>query len=720
MKGVSRAMKFGILVMAISTLATGRSNSQQDGADEPISLEQLREMRRDLAFSPRGILANNDGCDALYFPRDQELTVQSFLDRRTTALADDDSQVGAIAYCTISSGFSFFTHDTKVGTVLTRESADYGINPQMRNATQPLIDLGSDCLQSVVDFCRENDIELFWSMRMNDTHDVAHTPDDPYLLFPPLKEERPDLLVGAHDARTPFGRWSSVDYAQQEVRDLAFAYVDEVCRNYDVDGIELDFFRHLCYFASVANGGVASDQEREAMTDLMRRIRAMTEEVGMERGRPILVAIRVPDSVSFSREMGFDLERWLQEGLVDILLTTCYFRLNPWEYSVELGHAHDVAVYLCLSDSRVQGETRFRRRSVESYRGRAMNAWAAGADGIHTFNLFNPNSPIFREIGDPQGMATMDKLFFATVRDGDPERWLAEGEQHRTVPVITPGEPSGISSADPLTFELWIGEDFEAARAAGGQPTATLHLEIPGLARAEHTRVSFNGHALEGTIADGWLDCPLPVEIIDRGRNTVEIQLTPDAEPAEDEWTIEWKAEEKPQAPWHRDRGSERTVEELGDGALLIADRGTESGDYLYYRYSWGADPSERVVVEARARAISGSSYLIVGNGVVEDRLGLHPDRIDLWANRDLRYEMDTTDDFHTYRIVMEGRDLQVFVDGELRLDATGRYADGDGRRRQLAFGAANSPMVGEALWSEVRARLASRGCRDVVVSVTY
>ncbi|MEA3401449.1 MAG: family 10 glycosylhydrolase, partial [Armatimonadota bacterium] len=372
--------------------------AQEVGGEGELSLEELRQMRREIAHSPRGIIANNDGCDVLYFPGDVEVTVENFLDQRTTALAG--THVGAIAFCPTSSGFSFFTHDTKVGTVLTRHPGDYGILPDSQNIAQDLIDLGSDCLQSVVDFGHANDMEVFFSMRMNDTHDNAHRPDKPYLLYPPLKEEHPEWLVGNWEDRTPYGRWSSVDYARPEIRDLAFGFIEEVCRNYDVDGVELDFFRHLCYFASVANGGTASQQERDMMTDLLRRVRAMTEEVGRQRGRPILVSVRVADSVGFDRDMGLDIERWLEEDLVDILITTCYFRLNPWEYSVELGHRYDVAVYPCLSDSRVRGETRFHRRSVESYRGRAMNAWTAGADGIHLFNFFNPDSPVFREVGD--------------------------------------------------------------------------------------------------------------------------------------------------------------------------------------------------------------------------------------------------------------------------------------------------------------------------------
>ncbi len=694
-----------------------------ESGTSPMTLTELQAARHQLASRKRRIITNNDGCDCLYFPKDQELTPESFLNMRTTTLAG--THVDAIAYCTISSGFSNFTHATRLGTVLTRQSADYGIAPTKRNVTRDLIDSGADCLKLVLDYGHTHGMEVFWSMRMNDTHDVAHTPEKPYLLFPPLKEQHPEWLVGSHTERTPHGRWSSVNYAVPEIRDLALSYVEEVCRNYDLDGIELDFFRHPCFFPSVANGGTAAPAERDALTTLMRRIRTMTEQVGMARSRPILVAVRVADSVGFNRDIGLDLERWLSDGLVDLLITTCYFRLNPWRYSVELGRKHGVPVYPCLSDSRVRGETRFKRGSLPALRARAANAWAAGAAGIHTFNSFDPHSTVWQELGDPEALRTRDKLYFVTVRDGAPTRWLANATQYRTVPILTPARPCPITEEAPLDITIDINEDFDHAIRQGYVPRLTCHLFMPTADRSEQVRASINQHqlTLEGA-SDGWIDYSLSPEWIKPGTNSVRIGIRAGAGPESGTWTLEYSAAAgQPESPWHRDPGSPRTSAHLADGALAIQDDGTAAGDYLYYRHPWGIDVSGDVVVEARARVVSGTNCVIMADGRAGERLMLNPDHICLWHNRRARYDMDTTDGFHVYRIVIRGADIQVYVDGQLRIDAPGQFAARAGYpRNELAFGATNSPMTGEAHWNSVQARIAKRGhhCADVVVRVVY
>jgi len=194
----------------------------------------------------------------------------------------------------------------------------------------------------MVEFSRAHNLEIFCSMRMNDTHDGGHRPDKPYPDWPKFKQEHPEYLVGSLESRPRHGQWTAYDYGQAGLRDHKFRRLEEVCQNYDVDGIELDFFRHGVLFKSVAWGGKASAEELDMMTDLIRRLHRMTEDEGIKRGKPILIAVRVPDSVEYCRGIGLDIERWLKEGLVDLLITTCYFRLNPWEYSVELGHRYGV------------------------------------------------------------------------------------------------------------------------------------------------------------------------------------------------------------------------------------------------------------------------------------------------------------------------------------------------------------------------------------------
>ena len=195
----------------------------------------------------------------------------------------------------------------------------------------------------MADFCHDHGWEIFWDMRMNDTHDAMLGGYGPYLR-PKFKLDHPEYLVGTEKNQPPHGPWSSVDYAIPEVRDAAFRFFEEVCQKFDVDGLELDFLRHACFFKSVAWGGRASQQELDLMTDLMRRVRQMTEREAMRRGRPILLAIRVPDSVEYCRAIGLDVEKWLADGYVDLLIGSCYFQLNPWEYLVELGHRFGVPV----------------------------------------------------------------------------------------------------------------------------------------------------------------------------------------------------------------------------------------------------------------------------------------------------------------------------------------------------------------------------------------
>ena len=61
-------------------------------------LQQLRATRQQLAQRQRRIIFNNDGCDCLYFPKDQAPTVANFLARRTTPLTNSQADPGPAVF----------------------------------------------------------------------------------------------------------------------------------------------------------------------------------------------------------------------------------------------------------------------------------------------------------------------------------------------------------------------------------------------------------------------------------------------------------------------------------------------------------------------------------------------------------------------------------------------------------------------------------------------
>jgi hypothetical protein len=434
------------------------------------SIEKYREMRKEKRNQPRPVIHNNDGCDAYLFPADRGFSIQNFLDFRSAGLKGTD--VSTISYCTITSSFGQFTHNTSVGEFLTLTHN----RPGRKNIVPEFVALGTDPLEVTSNYARENGFEFFWSNRINDTHDAGHRPDNPYERWSKLKQAHPEYLFGTVGERLPHGRWSSVDFSHKEIRDLCVQYYTEVCENYDVDGIELDFFRHLYLFKEVARGSLASEVQLDMMTDMLTQIREMTERVGMKKGKTILVLVRIPDSMEYCRGVGIDLETWMEKGLVDIVVGSGYFRLNFWKYLVNAGHKYGVKVYAGLSEPRVKKEhALLMRLQSPVYRARSAAAWQAGVDGIYIFNEYNTRSRYLKEIGSADKLKDRNKLYFATYRNGNPNSYLFEGKSYSNLPDITPTNPHVIDSS-PLKVQFELGDESVPAQMAfilyseGGNP----------------------------------------------------------------------------------------------------------------------------------------------------------------------------------------------------------------------------------------------------------
>lgn len=467
------------------------------------SRQQMRLLRKNAAKRRRRIIFNNDGDDVAMHCK--EATPAALLRVRTTGLLNTqvDTIIYNTAYC-----FGNFLHRTKIGTPFTNQEGWH-----VNNKVGAFLEQGTDSLEIVVDYCRKNDMEIFWSMRMNDIHDGQPSPEAARM-FPQFKKDHPELLMGSKKNQPKIDYWTSVDYSHQKIRDMSFLFIQEVCENYDVDGIELDFFRHMPYFKSVAMRQDATQDDLDKMTRLLRRVRQMADRVGRKRGRPILIAVRVPDSVDYCRASGFDIVRWMKEDLIDLLMVSGYFRLNPWETSVKLGHKYGVPVYPCLSDVRrrdVQAATL--RRTVECLRGRAAEALDSGADGVYLFNLWDIGSPVWNEIGTPRTLATVEKVYTTGARtQSAANRFLAGGSRFIKRATLSPAKPRKLKPGQSENVTLRVAENFQEAKRQGRVPSYKLMLRFNKQPQVRDISVQLNNELLTGVSKSGdWIKTLKPL-----------------------------------------------------------------------------------------------------------------------------------------------------------------------------------------------------------------
>ena len=457
---------------------------------------------------------NTDGCEMFYYPGNQPITKEAFWSLRHDHAKG--TAIRTVSYCPLSSGFGFFVVPG-VGEFNTRsyecKSDIHHVYPRGAkdvrhyNAATEFARLGTDAVQMSIDWCRTNGCQSFVSLRFNDTHDQSA--EYGHVFFPPFKAEHPDWLMGRKDARPKVCSWTAVDFGRPYVRGRMRTFVRQFFEKYDMDGFEIDYFRHCQIFKSVADGGVASEQECAWLTDVMDYVRTTAEEFGRKRGHPILIAIRTPDSVGYCRAVGIDLKTWFERKLVDVWTSTGYFQHEQWPTTVAFAHKYGIRCYASMDESRIPGAARSGkcpiidgRETKAHYRARFAAAFAAGCDGANLFNLeYARLTDIAKEA--PRDLVGLSKLYFATDRGSGgyrPTSWLVDGDRFNRMPTLDPCRPHELKPNEAYAFEMMLGEDFEAAAAKGLKALVEV-LALPDAATS--VRVSLNGHPLTLTKKEG-------------------------------------------------------------------------------------------------------------------------------------------------------------------------------------------------------------------------
>lgn len=452
---LAEAKRIGVRVVGFDDLPVA--------GDEPAG-DSFEAMRKKMLNRPRSVIWNTDGNDMVLYPRNLPLTQEAFESVRLKY--SENTRIDSVFYCPHASAFGWFT---------TRKTHDF-MTTQYRPPEAPVYNAAADfaakdtdALEMASAFCRRNGMEIFVSIRMNDTHD-NRGPKPPNAHFSLFKQQHPECLMGTMTNRPRYCAWTAVDFAQAPVRAHVRRFVREFLENYDVDGIEYDFFRHLQILKSVADGNDATEAELNMMTGFMRELKDIAEDVGRKRARPFLVAVRVPDSVGFCRTVGIDIERWMRERLVDIVIGSGYFQCNPWRISADNVHKYGCKFYASLDEPRNAkkraplGMLPGRSFSLEFYRARGAAAITDGADGVYYYNMEKQNLSSIAKL-DYRNPAGETQNYFAVPRAtafSQFRHYCANADRFLNMPKIDPQQPLRLAAGGEYSFELVVGDDPSA------------------------------------------------------------------------------------------------------------------------------------------------------------------------------------------------------------------------------------------------------------------
>jgi photosystem II stability/assembly factor-like uncharacterized protein len=180
-------------------------------------------------------------------------------------------------------------------------------------------------------------------------------------------------------------------------------------------------------------------------------------------------------------------------------------------------------------------------------------------------------------------------------------------------------------------------------------------------------------------------------------------------------WLIEYDGKSLPAAPW---TAMGKPIAKIEADGLRLSDT---DGDFAHYRAPWkpGADDEIIVDVTVKVVGVTGSQTKKTASSLwpwrdgapvsvlVSD--GRHQEGLVLFANQaashtDRFIPMDTTNRFHTYRLVIRGRDMQMWVDGVRKVEGQGAFwKPADSPEAFIQFGSSAKTATGEAIWSSVK-----------------
>ena len=399
------------------------------------------------------------------------------------------------------------------------DTYEYDQRPQHRRWI-PMLDRGIHPIEIFSDRAHQRGMKFIAGARFGDDHG-APTQGARWIF------DHPEFILRDLPPGPLSKPGNTLDFSFREVRDFHFGAIEEIARRFDVDGIEITFRsdNHFPYPRSI------SRERQHLMTELMQRIRDMLDDEARNKGRRLLLGVRVPETVDECRDCGLDLPTWITTGILDYASpgNSMYSNHNArWEEFSRLTAGTDcrllpgVMPFCSATDSRsdtvpwalqpgtgesgtrdhmaFQSRVYLRPMTSDNYRALANNMYGAGADGVSSFNFheqytgnliggFPGELALLRQLKDPEAIKARHRTYLFRSMLGGVDYHGAPGMAStgaiKDDRIVLSREAPGVRQEYRLRLcEQWdeVGHACMAVRAQDLRPGERLVFDVNGVA----------------------------------------------------------------------------------------------------------------------------------------------------------------------------------------------------------------------------------------------
>lgn len=363
---------------------------------------------------------------------------------------------------------------------------------------------GGDPLDVFIRRCRQMGQAPFISLRLNDAHHLENvdTPGNTkgFHAICEFYAENPEYRLGSD-----LSKWDKriQNWAIKEVRDYKLSLIKEICDNYDIAGIELDFMRKDSFFDIEQT---TTRQRVAIMQDFVKRVRRFLDNSQRE-GQHRWLCVRIPIFVEKYSDIGIDIKRFVDSGVDMINASVSYFTIQQHDIGEIISLAGDVPVYLELCHTTLVGKSlakaydsfTFKRTTDEQFYTAAHLAYQQGAAGVSAFNFV-----YYREHGVP-GRGPFSEPPFHIFNSISNREWVAKQPQHYVLSkaYLTKQMPFKIKAGQVSEFSL-----FMTPPSGGWSKNGKLVLQSLESVAGQKMTLFFNGVELSKTTD---VTCPYEV-----------------------------------------------------------------------------------------------------------------------------------------------------------------------------------------------------------------